>query len=88
MRSAEQASSRSVTAVYTVEEVATILRIGRRQCYELVRSGAIRALRLGRSWRIPESVLRELMEPPMTTGVAVRPVHDQKPNIAGPSARS
>lgn len=48
--------------VYTVQEVASILRIGRRQCYELVRTGAIQAVRLGRSWRIPESVLRELIE--------------------------
>ena len=40
---------------YTVEEVASMLRISRGAAYEHVRAGHIPAERLGRSWRIPRT---------------------------------
>lgn len=41
-----------------VEELMPILNIGRNTAYELVRSGQIRSIRVGRQLRIPkESVL-------------------------------
>lgn len=47
--------------VYTVEEVAELLRIGRSAAYEAVRRGQIPALRLGRRLRIPRSALDQLL---------------------------
>ena len=42
-----------------VGEVAEILRCGRNQAYYLVKSGAIRSVRLGRSIRIPREAIAE-----------------------------
>jgi excisionase family DNA binding protein len=39
--------------VYTVAEAAALLRVSTGRCYELVRSGVIPALHLGRQVRIP-----------------------------------
>ncbi|MBW3591044.1 MAG: helix-turn-helix domain-containing protein [Actinobacteria bacterium] len=47
--------------VYTVEEVAELLRIGRSAAYEAVRRGQIPALRFGRRLRIPRSALDQLL---------------------------
>ena len=44
-------------AVLTVEEVAEVLRIGRRQAYDLVRSGRLYGVRIGRSIRVPRAAL-------------------------------
>ena len=41
-------------AVYTVAEVARLLSLSRGGTYELVRSGEIPAVRLGRRWVIPK----------------------------------
>ena len=38
---------------YTTEEVAEILAISHNTAYELVRSGKIHSVRVGRSYRIP-----------------------------------
>jgi len=49
--------------VLAVQDVARILRIGRNQAYELVRSGVIASVRIGRSIRVPKTaVLRFLGE--------------------------
>ena len=42
-----------------VREVAAILRCGKNQAYELVRSGAIRSVRIGRAIRVPVEALEE-----------------------------
>ena len=42
----------------TVSEVAEALRIGRSRCYELIRTGEIPSLHLGRSVRVPLTQLR------------------------------
>jgi excisionase family DNA binding protein len=44
-----------------VGEVAATLRCGRNQAYELVRSGAIRSVRIGRAIRIPREALEAFM---------------------------
>ena len=46
-------------AMYTVKEAATILRIGRRQVYDLVASGDIPSVRVGGSIRIPRVQLEQ-----------------------------
>ncbi len=53
----------SLPSILTVEEVASILRIGRNAAYNLVKSGGIRSIHLGRSIRIPRSALLQLLEP-------------------------
>lgn len=45
----------------TVDEAAAWARIGRRRAYELVRSGEIPSVRLGRSIRIPRRALATYM---------------------------
>ena len=44
-----------------VGEVAAILRVGRNQLYEAVARGDIRAIRIGRTIRIPKHVLLDLL---------------------------
>ena len=42
-----------------VKEVATILRCGRNQAYELIQRGEIRSVRIGRAIRVPREALEE-----------------------------
>ena len=44
-----------------VEELMPILGIGRNTAYELIRSGQIRSIRIGRQIRIPRDALLEFM---------------------------
>ncbi len=70
------------TAVYTVEEAAAILRIGRSAAYEAARRGEIPTVRLGRSLRVPAARLHELLghdghqngDGPADTGPIARPL--------------
>jgi excisionase family DNA binding protein len=57
--------------VLTVREAAAVLRIGRNQLYEAVARGDLRALRIGRSIRIPKQALLDLLasaSPPTVSG--------------------
>lgn len=45
---------------FTVEELATILKVSLATAYALVRSGRIRHIRVGTQYRIPASALDEL----------------------------
>jgi excisionase family DNA binding protein len=47
--------------VLTVPEAAEALRVSRGAGYELVRSGVLRSIRLGRTIRVPKSALVELL---------------------------
>lgn len=47
--------------VYTVDEAALLLRIGRSAAYEAVRRGQLPALRLGRKLRIPRKALEQML---------------------------
>lgn len=49
------------SAVLTVEEFAEQMRISRSLAYRLVASGEVKAVRLGRAWRVPRHVLEELV---------------------------
>ena len=46
----------------TVEEMASILRIGRNPAYQLVKDGNIQSIRVGRSIRIPRNALIQFVE--------------------------
>lgn len=53
----------SLPPILTVEEVASILRIGRNAAYCLVKNGGITSIRVGRSIRIPRKALLQFLEP-------------------------
>ena len=46
----------------TVREAGQVLRVGRSVTYELVRSGQLRSVRIGRSIRIPRDALVEYLQ--------------------------
>lgn len=43
--------------MYTPEEVAEALRVGRSKVYDLMRSGQLRSVKIGGSRRVPATVL-------------------------------
>lgn len=45
-----------------VEDLMPILGIGRNTAYELIRSGQIRSVRIGRQIRVPRKALREFLD--------------------------
>jgi excisionase family DNA binding protein len=54
----------------TVKEVATILRVGRNQLYQAVARGEVRAVRIGRTIRIPKTALLDLLATPPAESAA------------------
>ena len=57
---------------YTVTEAAAVLGVSRSTAYECVRSGDLRAIRLGRRLVVPKSAITDLLcgSPSPVTGVA------------------
>ena len=56
--------------VLTAREAAAILRVGRNQLYQAIGCGQLRAVRIGRSLRIPKQALLDLLgsgSPPATS---------------------
>ena len=53
----------SVPVVYSVVDVAKILKIGRSSVYSLVKSGQLRCVRVGKTIRIPQRALMEYLNP-------------------------
>jgi excisionase family DNA binding protein len=45
----------------TVDELAKVFRCGRNQAYDLVKSGTIRSVRIGKAIRVPTSAIREFL---------------------------
>lgn len=57
------------TAVLKVDELAKILSIGRNTAYELVRSGKIRSVKIGRTYRIPLTAVDDYLNSPVEDGI-------------------
>jgi excisionase family DNA binding protein len=79
--------------VYTVEEAAAKLRIGRSAGYEAVRRGDLPAVRIGRSWRIPRHALEQKLTAagtasPQTNGAGDQPAPGRSPNVNGLEKRT
>lgn len=55
-------NANEIAAVLTVEELARILAISKNTAYELVRSGKIRSVKIGRTYRIPKAALEEYLK--------------------------
>jgi excisionase family DNA binding protein len=45
--------------ILTVEELMELLYIGKNTAYQLLKSGEIRAFRIGRVWKIPKEAVSE-----------------------------
>ena len=45
----------------TVSEVATIMRVSKMSVYRLVHSGELEAIRVGRSFRVPEAAVNSYL---------------------------
>lgn len=45
----------------TVAEVATIMRVSKMTVYRMVHSGALPAIRVGRSYRVPERAVHDYL---------------------------
>jgi excisionase family DNA binding protein len=52
----------------TVVEVATIMRVSRMTVYRLIRRGQLKAIRVGRNYRVREDDLNVYLEEQATTG--------------------
>lgn len=50
----------------TVAEVAELMRVSKMTVYRLVHSGELPAIRFGRSYRVPESAVAEVMNKPIS----------------------
>ena len=57
----KEETENSIPLVLTVEELAQLLRIGRNTAYELVRSGQIRSIRIGKCYRIPRDAVIDFL---------------------------
>ena len=53
--------TKSLPLAYKVEELIPFLKIGRNTAYELVRSGQIRSVKIGRTYRIPREALEDYL---------------------------
>lgn len=49
-------------ALLTVAEVASVMRVSRMTVYRLIRRGELRAVRVGRNYRVREQDLTEYLE--------------------------
>ncbi len=55
------ATSLSEVRFLTVAEVATIMRVSKMTVYRLVHSGELEAIRVGRSFRVPEQAVNQYL---------------------------
>ena len=47
--------------VLTPQDVMDVLGIGKNSAYELLNSGRLKGVRVGRNWRVPAEALEEFM---------------------------
>ncbi len=47
---------------FTVAEVASIMRVSKMTVYRLVHAGDMPAIRVGRSYRVPESAVNDFLQ--------------------------
>jgi excisionase family DNA binding protein len=53
----------------TVVEVATVMRVSRMTVYRLIRRGQLKAIRVGRNYRVREDDLNAYLEDQAVTGI-------------------
>lgn len=47
--------------VYTLEEVAKILQLTRRTLYSYIKDGKLKAVKIGKYWRVSEEILQQFI---------------------------
>ena len=47
---------------YTLEEVETILKVTRRTIYNYIKGGQLKAVKMGKYWRVPQKELEYFIE--------------------------
>lgn len=47
---------------YTLEEVASILKVTRRTIYNYIKNGDLKAVKMGKYWRVSEANLQDFIE--------------------------
>jgi excisionase family DNA binding protein len=57
----ERPAARPVVSFLTVTEVAAIMRVSKMTVYRLVHGGELAAVRVGRSFRVPQPAVREYL---------------------------
>jgi len=57
----ERPAPRPALAFLTVAEVAAIMRVSKMTVYRLVHGGELAAVRVGRSFRVPQSAVRDYL---------------------------
>jgi excisionase family DNA binding protein len=57
----ERPAPRPAVAFLTVAEVAAIMRVSKMTVYRLVHGGDLAAVRVGRSFRVPEPAVRDYL---------------------------
>lgn len=57
-----------ITRLLTVAEVANVMRVSRMTVYRLIRRGQLKAIRVGRNYRVREEDLNTYLESQAVTG--------------------
>ncbi|WP_328760660.1 helix-turn-helix domain-containing protein [Streptomyces sp. NBC_00271] len=65
----EAARPLSEVVFLTVAEVAAVMRVSRMTVYRLVHSGHLPAIRVGRSFRVPEQAVHEYLRENFTESI-------------------
>ncbi|BBE21487.1 hypothetical protein MN0502_03700 [Arthrobacter sp. MN05-02] len=55
-------TSVSTGHLYTVAEVAAMMRVSKMTVYRLVQAGTINSIRFGRSYRVPQNAVRDYLD--------------------------
>ncbi len=55
--------------IYTLDEVANILKVTRRTLYHYIKSGSLSAIRIGKYWRVSEDSLKAFLNKAASSGV-------------------
>jgi len=48
--------------LYTIDEIAEILKVTQRTIYNYIKSGSLKAIKIGKYWRIKHSDLEQFLE--------------------------
>jgi excisionase family DNA binding protein len=67
----------AATRFMTVTEVAEMMRVSRMTVYRMIHAGELPAVRFGRSYRVPESAVEEILQTG-TTDVRVTGTEDHR----------
>lgn len=49
--------------VYTIEELVEVLQVTRRTIYNYLKDGRLKAVKMGKYWRVTEKQLEEFLSP-------------------------